>query len=609
MKRLKSYLLSMDNNTTTYREMYAADTMIPAGTPGNPYGIPQFVSEPTFWYEDISFTIEMTNKNALDRPTILMQIPAENLGIDEYPVAAADECYRQWIRQLESMNAELYNRNKPFEMTGYYFYVQPGGEILTRNSAYFAMRPRKDYYNAGQNKIIHFRPEEVGEPQMCVSMRFQVQLPHKRIKKVLSMLVEDIPQAAVTLVRGFERERAKEVILLARKQKELREWLKTSDYCAFLANGSILPRDSKTNGPLAGAVPFEAPKEDTVTACGLEGLGIRKGVTVITGGGYSGKSTVLDTVSAGIYDHALGDGRELCITDETAMTISAEDGRCVRNLDISPFIAWLPCGNTGDFSTEHASGSTSQAANILESIDSGAKLLLIDEDKSATNFMIRDSLMKDLIRREPITPFTERVNELYKNCGVSTILVIGGSGEYLGIADSIFLMDEYRMYNVTAQARGMCEAQAQVKMNSVAQTRTNASPVPAESWHQHRVLLSEGFTPYPKQFGPQKLEVPDVGFILIGDEKIDTNLLHDIACQEQRTAIGFMLRLMEARQNGHTVDLKAEVRQLYEEIAKDGLDIVYSGTFPGCERFLACPRESDLLAVINRMRRVSYTKC
>ncbi|MBO4788158.1 MAG: hypothetical protein J5531_04565, partial [Lachnospiraceae bacterium] len=269
-----------------------------------------------------------------------------------------------------------------------------------------------------------------------------------------------------------------------------------------------------------------------------------------------------------------------------------------------------------------ASGSTSQAANILESIDSGAKLLLIDEDKSATNFMIRDSLMKDLIRREPITPFTERVNELYKTCGVSTILVIGGSGEYLGIADSILLMDEYRMYNVTTQARAMCKAQANANREaqppaskatanapaSEKPVHTTAKPVPAEVWHQHRVLLSEGFTPYPKQFGPQKLEVPDVGFILIGDEKIDTNPLHDIACQEQRTAIGFMLRLMEARQNGQTVDLKAEVRQLYEEIAKDGLDIVYSGTFPGCERFLACPRESDLIAVINRMRRVSYRK-
>ena len=621
MKRLKFYLLSMDNNTTTYREMYAADTMIPAGTPGNPYGIPQFVSEPTFWYEDISFTIEMTNKNALDRPTILMQIPAKKLGIDEYPVAAADECYRQWIRQLESMNTELYNRNKPFEMTGYYFYVQPGGEILTRNSAYFTMRPRKDYYNAGQNKIIHFRPEEVGEPQMCVSMRFQVQLPHKRIKKVLSMLVEDIPQAALMFVRGFDCERAKEVILLARKQKELREWLKTSDYCAFLANGSILPRDSKTNGPLAGAVPFEAPKEDTVMACGIEGLGIRKGVTVITGGGYSGKSTVIDTVSAGIYDHALGDGRELCITDETAMTIAAEDGRCVKSLDISPFIAWLPCGSTKNFTTEHASGSTSQAANILESVDCGAKLLLIDEDKSATNFMIRDSLMKDLIRREPITPFTERVNELFRTCGVSTILVIGGSGEYLGIADNVLLMDEYRMYNVTAQARALGQMHVQSRVHPEGETfqasANNADdatkmpvpavkPVPAQAWHQNRVLLADGFTPYPKQFGPQKLEVPDVGFILIGDEKIDTNLLHDIACQEQRTAIGFMLRLLEARQKEAAVDLTASVRQLYEEIAANGLDIVYSGTFPGCERFLACPRESDLYAVINRMRRVRY---
>lgn len=604
MKRLKSYLLSMDNNTTTYKEMYAANTMIPAGTPGNPYDLPQFVSEPTFWYADISFTIELTNKNTQDRPTILMQIPAENLGIGEYPVAAADECYRQWIRQMESLNEELYNRNKPFEMTGYYFYVQPGGEILTRNSAYFAMRPRKDYYNAGQNRIIHFYPEEVGEPQMCISMRFQVQLPRKRIKKALSMLVEDIPQAAVTFVRSFNRERVKEVILLARKQKELREWLKTSDYCAFLANGSILPRDSKTNGPLEGAVPFKAPEEDTVCACGLKGLGVRKGVTVITGGGYSGKSTVLDTISAGIYDHALGDGRELCVTDQTAMTISAEDGRCVKALDISPFIAWLPCGSTEDFSTDHASGSTSQAANILESIQCGSKLLLIDEDKSATNFMIRDALMKGLIRREPITPFTERVNELYKTCGVSTILVIGGSGEYLGIADNIFLMDEYLMYNVTGQARAMCAA----RTDAATSPETSEKPAPAKSWQQSRVLLTDGFTPYPKLFGPQKLEVPDVGFILIGDEKIDLNHLHNIACHEQQTAIGFMLRLMEARQNGATVDLEAAVRQLYSEISEKGLDIIYSGTFPGCGRFLACPRESDLYAVINRMRRVQYKK-
>ncbi len=604
MKRLKFYLLSMDNNTTTYKEMYAADTMVPACTPGNPRQEPQFISEPTFWYEDISFTIEFTNKNAQDRPTILMQIPTENIGIDEYPVAAADECYRQWIRQMESLNEELYNRNKPFEMTGYYFYVQPGGEILTRNSAYFAMRPRKDYYNAGQNRIIHFYPEEVGEPQMCISMRFQVQLPRKRIKKTLSMLVEDIPQAAVTFVRSFNRERVKEVILLARKQKELREWLKTSDYCAFLANGSILPRDSKTNGPLEGAVPFKAPEEDTVWACGLEGLGVRKGVTVITGGGYSGKSTVLDTISAGIYDHALGDGRELCVTDQTAMTISAEDGRCVKDLDISPFIAWLPCGSTEDFSTDHASGSTSQAANILESIQCGSKLLLIDEDKSATNFMIRDALMKGLIRREPITPFTERVNELYKTCGVSTILVIGGSGEYLGIADNIFLMDEYLMYNVTGQAKAMCAARTDASTSP----ETSEKPAPAKSWHQTRVLLTDGFTPYPKLFGPQKLEVPDVGFILIGDEKIDLNHLHNIACHEQQTAIGFMIRLMEARQNGATVDLEAAVRQLYSEISEKGLDIIYSGTFPGCGRFLACPRESDLYAVINRMRRVQYKK-
>ena len=633
MIRLKRYLLKMDNATTNYREMYEAEVMVPAKTVGNSSPFPQFDSEPTYWYEELSFTVELTNKMSWDRPTFLCQIPAENLGIDAYDTIVADHCYREFIPYLEALNAELYNRHKPPEQTGYYYMAHPGGEVLVRNTAYFAMRPRKDYVNGSGRIIYHNPPEEVGEPQMCLCLRFQVQLPRKRIKKAVTMLTEDMPQAVTEFVRHFNRRQVRDVIELAGKQRELREWLAGSEYCAFLANGSILPRDAKTGLPMAGAIPFAAPSEEEIEICGVRGLGIRKGVTVITGGGYSGKSTILDTIAACIYDHTLGDGRELCVTDPTAMSIGAEDGRCIKNIDISPFISWLPGGKPEDFSTDHASGSTSQAANILESVDCGSKLLLIDEDRSATNFMIRDHLMKELIRREPITPFTERVNELYEACGVSTILVIGGSGEYLSVADTVYMMDEYVISNVTEAAKALggdrkrgdsgrigkkntANRSYDVRGGSgygndtVPQRQCNASEnaLKPASWSQTRQLLAEGFSSYPEQAAQEKLAVPDIGFIMIGDEKIDTRAIQNILCQEQRTALGFMIRLLEIRQTTPKIQLSTIVEQLIAEIAEKGLDTVYSGFFPECDRFLAMPRVYDLYAVINRMRRLTYVK-
>ncbi len=620
MTRLKSLLMSMENKTKNWREMYEGLIFIPACTPGNPTEFPVTGSDPTYWSDrDISFTVETTNRMAFDRPTILCQIPAEMLGITDYSTAVADDCYRQFIPYLEDLNSELYNRNKPPEETGYYYMAHPTGEILVRNTAYFTMRPRKDYKNLGGYKIINYPDEELGAPQMCLSMRFQVQLKPNDKKKAVQLLVGNLPNIAALFIKYFDHERSIKVGALYEKQKYLRNWLRDSDYCAFLANGSILPRDSKTGGAMEGAIPFIAPAEEEIEVCGIKGLGIKKGVTVITGGGYSGKSTVLDTISAGIYDHIFGDGRELCITDISAMTISAEDGRSVKNLDISPFISWLPGGDTEHFSTDHASGSTSQAANILEAMDAGAKLLLIDEDKSATNFMIRDALMKELIRREPITPFTERVNELHESCAVSTILVIGGSGEYLAIADNVYLMDEYLISNVTEKAREIYRKNTviseETKKYSDEQQNANSSSVPkVKDWYQHRIISTDGFSPYPKQFGREKLEVPDIGFIIIGEEKINANLVHDIVCNEQRTAIGFMLRLLETREGGglfsepehETVDIIQKTDELYREIEEKDIDMVYSGNFPDCDRFLAYPRKVDFMAVVNRMRHVNF---
>jgi predicted ABC-class ATPase len=389
-------------------------------------------------------------------------------------------------------------------------------------------------------------------------------------------------------------------------------FLREENYCAFIANGSILAREKGTELPMKDALPFQSISEDEITVAGVRGMGIRRGVTVITGGGYSGKSTILNAVSAGIYNHVAGDGRELCITDNSAVTITAEDGRAVSCLNISPFIKWIPGGDTSTFSTTHASGSTSQAANIMEAIECGSTLLLIDEDRSATNFMIRDARMKELIKKEPITPFTDRVRELSAN-GVSTILVIGGSSEYLSVADKIYMMDDFTIYDETLRAKSI--------------TCVSQEPPRITDWTTRRVLLNSGFTSYPKGYGTEKLEVSDTGFIIIGDERIDVRNLHDLTTTAQVNALAFMLRYMERSTNEgnelemlalamrgfdrntgeREIDIAMHVHNLYEQIEQEGINIVDTGFFTTMNRFLDLPREYELRAAINRMRRVAWT--
>ena len=595
LKRLKYFLLNMETNTQTYKEMYEGEVMLPPGTVGNNDVFPVFHNDPTYWHEDLSMHVDTTHKLAQDRPTLTWHVPAEKLGIQAFTTAAADFCLRAFKPYVDALNTELYNRSRPDHENGKYYLHEPGGEVLLRNTAYFAVHRQKDYDNGSGSTVYVWPDSEIRPPQMCLCLKLQVQLPRKKLRKTIQMLCRDLPDAVDRFVAEFDRQALDRALALADKQAAIRAWLKSSDYCAFVANGSILPRAKGTHLPLKEAIPFRSTPSDEIEVAGIRGMGIRRGVTVITGGGYSGKSTLLDAIAAGIYDHALGDGRELCITDDSAVTISAEDGRSVKRVNISPFIKWLPVGDTTDFSTHHASGSTSQAANIMEAVDSGASLLLIDEDRSATNFMIRDRMMKALIEKEPITPFTDRVRELYVLQGTSTILVIGGSGEYLSVADRVFKMEDYRILDVTDKAKAICLS------NSI----KNEQP-PCARWAQKRSLLAEGFSSYPDGSGSERLEVSDMGFIFIGDERIDVRGLHDIVSPRQLDALGFMLRCLEISNADRRIDLQKQIDALYARIEQEGLDCIYSSYFTTCQRFLDLPRPRELLAVINRMRQIRY---
>lgn len=261
----------------------------------------------------------------------------------------------------------------------------------------------------------------------------------------------------------------KKRITLADDQQFIRNELKRLDLVSFVADGSILPRETGVSDrPMKGSVAFHSPDSLRITLNlpghgPISGMAIHRGITLIVGGGYHGKSTLLKALESGVYNHIPGDGREYVITDETAVKLRAEDGRSINHVDISLFIRDLPNKkDTTYFSTADASGSTSQAAAVIESIEAGARAFLIDEDTSATNFMLRDDLMQRIVSRdkEPITPFIERARDLYKQAGISTVLVAGSSGAYFFIADTIIQMDAYRPFDITEMVKNACEQEA-----------------------------------------------------------------------------------------------------------------------------------------------------
>lgn len=395
--------------------------------------------EKIFGYRNITFDFEGTGYRTMERMVMFVYIPADmfaNTGdISMNATAYEDYILRTLsvpVNELcqEYKNDHKSNREKPD------FSLQSVNSVVQRRNGCIYMADR----NAFRIRIHYVAPlinaTYLNGKSMCKSV--------KAIMDLICNKLETINQSNL----------ARHIRLYA-QQNEIRAYIKANDYVAFVGNNSILPRQGDTEEPMMNAIPFLSPAEQEITiklsdGTTVSGMGLRKGITVITGGGYSGKSTLLDSLEAGIYNHISGDGREYVITDETATKIYAEDGRYIENTDISPFFSYMPGNvNVNDFSTERASGSVSQATGIIEAIYGGCKMLMIDEDTSATNFMIRDEHMRLLVEKEPIIPFTDRIVEI-KKMGISTILVIGGSGEYLKYADSVILMEDYIAKDKTA---------------------------------------------------------------------------------------------------------------------------------------------------------------
>ncbi|MBW3535973.1 MAG: hypothetical protein KY453_12295, partial [Gemmatimonadetes bacterium] len=397
---------------------------------------------------------------------------------------------------------------------------------------------------------------------------------------------------------AFDNERPRHRVFVAPFRLATRP-LANADVLAFIADGAVLPRRSGVDDrPLAGeaVVPFTSPDALRVTmalpnAGSVAGMGLPRGVSLIVGGGFHGKSTLLRALERGVYNHRPGDGRERVVAGHATVKVRAEDGRPVAGVDISPFIDGLPLGvATGAFTTANASGSTSQAATLVEAVEAGATCLLVDEDTAATNFMIRDRRMQALVPGddEPITPFVDRVRDLHEALGVSTVMVVGGSGDYLDVADVVVGMRDYVPRDLTARAREVADAlpTGRTAEGAVALTR------PA------------GRIPLPGSVDPGRgrrsasLKVRD-RTLLFGTETIDLSAVEQIVSGAQMRAVGQALVLARERFMDGERTVSAILDGVMEAVEREGLDVLDWREKPGD---LALFRRFELAAALNRLR-------
>lgn len=405
------------------------------------------------------------------------------------------------------------------------------------------------------------------------------------LEKILFDQLPALAQRSFQMNRQMQQD-LEAVTALAEDQQFIRQELVRLDLAAFVADGAVLPRESGiSQRPMKNAVAFQSPESLAVTLelphhGTLRGMGIRKGITVVAGGGFHGKSTLLKALERGVYNHIAGDGREYVITDETAFKLRAEEGRCIHSVDISMFINNLPTkSDTTRFSTENASGSTSQAANTVEALAIGSRVLLIDEDTSATNFMIRDGRMAQLVsdEKEPITPFVRKVRSLYEDMGISTILVAGSSGDYLAVADTVLQMDCYEAKDVTAKAKSIA--------GTVLENKT-----------QWKTWITR---PVKKQ-RVDKVRTRGWDTVSIDKTDIDLRYLEQITDESQTAALAYLMQYILDRMADDKKDAAVLAREAAEKLKRDGILSVVPKNYnagPAAE-----VRAQEILACLSRYR-------
>lgn len=460
--------------------------------------------------------------------------------------------------------------------------------------------------DAGGQEVLERSSCTVSGEDGAVTLRLGVALPGRgrRIDALEAerLLCQVLPGAAERALRysALDGSMAGEVrgfVETVEDSVALRGALGGLGLVGFIADGAVLPRRSGVDDRPAGGggvVPFAAPEELRVTvalphAGEVTGMGVPEGVNLVVGGGFHGKSTLLRALETGIWDHVPGDGRELVVSRAETVKLRAEDGRRVERVDVHAFVDHLPDGSdTGDFSTDNASGSTSQAASLCEAVEAGARVLLIDEDTAATNLMIRDARMQALVAkdREPLTPLVDSIRSLHRDHGVSTVLVMGGSGDYLEIADRVVMLDAYRPSDVTERAREI----------AAVPTGRRAE---AESFPGVVARIPDPSSLDAEVRGRARIRARGEDVLSFGDHEVDLRAVEQISDPRQVTGIGLALELMVRR---GLVDGRRTLAEALDLLDAELTTEATATLLTVRDEDFAVPRRFETASALNRVR-------
>ncbi len=506
--------------------------------------------------------------------------PAEMIREKHTRTALEDALIRRFGREILQYSHKAKGSGK----SGILSVSRPGQEVLRRSAC------------------------EINPDNGDVTVRLEIGFPANgrtinagELKKILFQFLPECVQRSL-FYHNSDKKHLKDVMELAQDQQHIRHQLEKRGLAAFVADGAILPRESGVSDrPMKQAVPFYSPESMTVVLTlpnkgPVRGMGIPRGVTLIAGGGYHGKSTLLKALERGVYNHIAGDGREYVITDDTAVKIRAEDGRSIQQTDISMFINGLPNGkDTKAFQTEDASGSTSQAANVIEAMEAGTRLFLIDEDTSATNFMIRDELMARVVHQdmEPITPFIDRVEELFADYGISTILVAGSCGSYFRKADHVIQMMQYEPSEITQLAR------------QEAERFFAASPDRPQIPSAQKPVFHRVFAPDCKAARNDRMKIKGMGRdgVVLDHDLIELRYVEQLVDSEQTMALGYLVKYARQKLFDGKKDMRQVAGMLEQLLEEKGFQAVCGGRYLPCS--MAVPRVQEIYACLNRCRELA----
>ncbi|MBQ9438761.1 MAG: ABC-ATPase domain-containing protein [Lachnospiraceae bacterium] len=525
----------------------------------------------------------------LEIPSQTHKLPPEHYANAHRRIMAQDYLLRKFAFQLRNFSKKAGGSGK----SGVMDVTRPHQEVLDRSAL------------------------QIDSKTGVISVRFHAGFPAAGrttlAGELRKMLFEYLTAAVDKSLAGpaIKQQELASWIALSDDQQAIRDALPGMGLVAFVGNGAILPRKSGVqDSPMLDAVPFKTPKEDEVEISlpgnrKIKGMGVRQGITLIVGGGYHGKSTMLKALERGVYNHIPGDGREYVITEDTACKLRAEDGRSIMDIDISPFIRDLPSKrDTVNFSTEDASGSTSQAAAVVEAYLSGGKTFLIDEDTSATNFLVRDALMASVVHRdkEPIIPFLDRMKEL-SAMGISIVLVAGSSGAFFNVADNVIQMDEYVPVNITEKAWQAVGRSTESADNKLMSTENPEASVPSLRFRADpRIPL-----PNRELLTDRRVKVRASGTdnVSINHESVEVRFVEQLIDNEQTNLLAQLLKELQTKVFDGKTPLSACLEKTYERLLKNGFSAFFRAEDMPAN--LAMARKQELFAMVNRTRNIKLT--